>query len=74
MSNNKITLNLGGWPLFITMLLCILKIAGIISISWWWCFCLFWLPFAIILVLVLILIALCVLWILISFIIEFCKQ
>jgi len=74
MKDSKITLNISGWPLLVTVLLCILKLTGIINISWWWCFCLFWLPFAIILAIVLIVIALCVLWILISFIIEFCKQ
>lgn len=47
MSNDKITINLGGWPLLITAALCILKLTGVITISWWWCFCLFWLPFAI---------------------------
>ena len=46
---SKLTINLGGWPLLLTALLCILKLMGTITISWWWCFCLFWLPFAIIL-------------------------
>lgn len=44
---SKLTINLGGWPVFITILLCILKLTGILTISWWWCFCMFWLPFAI---------------------------
>jgi hypothetical protein len=74
MSNDKITLNLGGWPLFITVLLCILKLTGVISISWWWCFCLLWLPFLIIIALVLIMIFLCAFWILISMIIEICRR
>lgn len=47
MSNDKVSVNIGGWPLLITALLCILKVTGVINISWWWCFCLFWLPFAI---------------------------
>lgn len=47
MKDDKITLNIGGWPLVVTVLLCLLKLIGIINISWWWCFCLFWLPFAI---------------------------
>lgn len=47
MNNDKISINIGGWPLLITALLCILKLTGVISISWWWCFCLIWLPFAI---------------------------
>ncbi len=33
--------------IFITALLCILKLIEIINISWFWCFCLVWLPFAI---------------------------
>jgi len=74
MSNDKITLNLGGWPLFITVLLCILKVAGVINISWWWCFCLFWLPFAILVAIISILVALCGLWLMISLIIEYCKE
>lgn len=48
---SKITINLGGWQLALTALLCILKLIGILPISWWWCFCLFWLPFAILLAL-----------------------
>lgn len=35
--------------IFITALLCILKLIGILNISWLWCFCLVWLPFAILL-------------------------
>ena len=46
---SKLTINLGGWPLLLTVLLCILKLMGTITISWWWCFCLLWLPFAIVL-------------------------
>lgn len=36
-------------PILITALLCILKLVGILNISWFWCFCLIWLPFAIVL-------------------------
>ena len=43
---SKLTINLGGLPILITILLCVLKLTGVISISWWWCFCMFWLPFA----------------------------
>lgn len=46
---SKLTINLGGWPIFITALLCVLKLTGIFTISWWWCFCLIWLPISIIL-------------------------
>lgn len=74
MSNDKITINLGGWPLFITALLCILKLTGVISISWWWCFCLFWLPFAILLILIGAVFVVSVIVIIVSLIIEFCKK
>lgn len=47
MSDNNINIS-GGWSLFITALLCILKLTGVISISWWWCLCLIWLPIALI--------------------------
>lgn len=36
------------WLLIITLLLCTLKLTGVISISWWWCLCLIWLPIALI--------------------------
>ena len=36
------------FSVIITLLLCVLKLTGVISISWWWCFCLVWLPFALI--------------------------
>lgn len=35
----------GSSAFIITTLLCVLKAAGILTVSWWWCFCLFWLPF-----------------------------
>ena len=35
----------GSSAFIITAFLCVLKAAGILTISWWWCFCLFWLPF-----------------------------
>lgn len=73
MSNDKITLNLGGWPLFITALLCILKLTGIISISWWWCFCLLWLPIAILFIFLGMAIVFTVLFLFIACIIEICK-
>ena len=46
MQDGKFSINLGGWHIGITILLCILKLTEIIDISWWWCFCLIWLPFA----------------------------
>ena len=34
--------------IIVTLLLCTLKLTGVISISWWWCLCLIWLPVALI--------------------------
>jgi hypothetical protein len=45
--NKKISIDFSDGVVFIAFLLCILKLAGVLTISWWWCFCLFWLPFAI---------------------------
>lgn len=42
---SKISINYGRGTIILTALLCILKLTGILTISWWWCFCLFWLPF-----------------------------
>lgn len=70
MSNDKISVNIGGWPLLVTALLCILKAAGVISISWWWCFCLFWLPFAILLALLGLVVAIAVPFLIIALLIE----
>lgn len=68
MSNDKVSVSIGGWPLLITAILCILKIINIINISWWWCFCLIWIPFAIIFVLFFILIILALIYAIIIFI------
>lgn len=40
-------INYGSGTIILTALLCILKLTGVLTISWWWCFCLIWLPFAI---------------------------
>lgn len=40
-------INMSSGTILVTALLCILKVIGIINISWWWCFCLIWLPFVI---------------------------
>lgn len=42
----KISINLGGLTMTITVLLCILKLAGVLNISWLWCFSMIWLPIA----------------------------
>ena len=70
MSNDKITLNLSGWPLFITALLCILKLTGIISISWWWCFCLYWLPVALLFAIIGIFLAILIVVVVFGLIVE----
>lgn len=46
MQDGRITISFGSAQLILTALLCILKLTEILSISWWWCFCLIWLPFA----------------------------
>ena len=47
MQDGKFSINIGGWHIGVTILLCILKLTEIIDISWWWCFCPVWIPFAI---------------------------
>lgn len=42
----KIKINLGGTTIILTVLLCILKLIGVLKISWLWCFSLFWIPIA----------------------------
>jgi hypothetical protein len=42
----KININLGGITIILTALLCILKVVGILKMSWLWCFSLFWIPVA----------------------------
>lgn len=69
MSKN-ITIHLGGWPLLVTIVLCTLKLTGIINISWWWCFCLFWLPFALLFAFIAGITVLIVVFLLISWFIE----
>lgn len=74
MSNDKISINIGGWPLLITALLCILKLTGVISISWWWCFCLFWLPFAIMFGIIGLFVVIAVPFLIIALLIEILKN
>ena len=46
MSESKTTF---PWlSIIVTLLLCTLKLTGVISISWLWCLCLIWLPVALI--------------------------
>lgn len=44
----NIKINLGSSvTLILTIVLAVLKVAGVINISWWWVFCPIWLPFVI---------------------------
>lgn len=56
MQDGKFSINIGGWHIGVTILLCILKLTEIIDISWWWCFCPIWIPFAIGVVLIILII------------------
>lgn len=49
---NNITIQYSSVTILLTGLLCVLKITGVLSISWWWCFCLIWLPFSILFTLI----------------------
>jgi hypothetical protein len=69
MSKN-ISISFGQWPLIITMLLCLCKVTGVLSISWWWCFCAIWLPFAIVFGIIGLFVAIAVPFLIIALIIE----
>lgn len=60
----------GSGTIILTALLCILKLIGVLSISWWWCFCLIWLPFAILFGLIGLFVAIAVPFLIIALIIE----
>ena len=64
----KLNITVNHGIILITIILCILKAVGIISISWWWCFCLIWIPFAIIFTLFFILVILALIYSIIIFI------
>lgn len=64
----KLSINVNYGIILITIILCVLKAAGIISISWWWCFCLIWIPFAIIFALFFMLVVLALIYSIIIFI------
>lgn len=72
MSNIKI--NISGGTVLITSLLCILKLTGILTISWWWCFCLFWLPFAILIGFLGLVVAIMIPYLIIHLIIALCEK
>ena len=64
----KLNVNVNCSIILLTIILCILKVAGIISISWWWCFGLIWIPFAVIFALFFILVILALIYAIIVFI------
>ena len=72
MSNIKI--NISGGTVLITALLCILKLTGILTVSWWWCFCLFWLPFAILIGFLGLVVAIMIPYLIIHLIIALCEK
>lgn len=60
----------GGGTVILTALLCILKLTGVLSIPWGWCFCLFWLPFVILFAILGVMVAITVPFLIVAFIIE----
>ena len=71
---SKVNINFGGGTILLTALLCILKITGILTISWWWCFCLFWLPFAILIGFLGLVVAIMIPYLIIYLIIALCEK
>ena len=67
---SKVNINYGSGTIIFTALLCILKLTGVLSIPWWWCFCLIWLPFAILFVILGVMVAIAVPFLIVVFIIE----
>lgn len=63
-------INYGGGTIILTALLCILKLTGVLSIPWGWCFCLFWLPFVILFAILGVMVAITVPFLIVAFIIE----
>ena len=64
----------GSGTIILTALLCILKLIGVLSISWWWCFCLIWLPFAIVFGIIGLFVAIAVPFLIIALLIEILKN
>ena len=63
-------INYGAGTIILTALLCILKLTGVLSIPWGWCFCLFWLPFVILFAILGVMVAITVPFLIVAFIIE----
>ena len=67
---SKVNINYGGGTIILTALLCILKLTGVLSIPWWWCFCLIWLPFAILFAILGVMVAIAVPFLIVALLIE----
>ena len=74
MQDGKFSINLGGWHIGITILLCVLKLTEIIDISWWWCFCPIWIPFAIGAALIILIILVAIIYAVIEVLLENSKK
>lgn len=70
---NNVKVQYPWFTILITGLLCILKVTGVLSISWWWCFCLVWLPFAMLFAILGAAFCILIIVLLIALIIELCK-
>lgn len=70
----NININFGRGTILLTALLCILKITGVINISWWWCFCLFWLPFVALFIIIGLFTVIAVPFLIIAVLIEILKN
>ena len=64
----------GSGTIILTALLCMLKITGILTISWYWCFCLIWMPFVILFAILGVAVAITVPFLIVAFIIEILKN
>ena len=67
---SKVNINYGSGTIIFTALLCILKLTGVLSIPWGWCFCLIWLPFAILFAILGVMVAIAVPFLIVALIIE----
>lgn len=74
MQDRKFSINIGGWQIGVTILLCILKLTEIIDISWWWCFCPVWIPFAIVTVIMILIILVAIIYTVTEVLLENSKK
>ena len=67
---SKVNINYGSGTIILTALLCLCKVTGVLNVSWWWCFCLIWLPFAILFAILGVMVAIAVPFLIVALIIE----